>query len=86
MRYRPRDTTFSYITSRAENEAFYGDSSFVGFGISTQTGTNELRLLQVFPDSPASEAGLARGDHITEINGRSVQDLGGHGRYRDGVR
>jgi len=75
VRYRPRDTTFSYITSRAENEAFYGDSSFVGFGISTQTGTDELRLLQVFPDSPASEAGLARGDHITEINGRSVQDL-----------
>jgi C-terminal peptidase prc len=75
VRYRPRDTTFSYITSRAENEAFYGDSQFVGFGISTQTSTSELRLLQVFPDSPASEAGLARGDHITEINGRSVQDL-----------
>jgi C-terminal peptidase prc len=44
-------------------------------GISTQTGTDELRVLQVFPDSPASEGGLARGDHITEINGRSVQDL-----------
>jgi carboxyl-terminal processing protease len=75
VRYRPRDTSFSYITSRAANEAFYGDSQFVGFGISTQTGTNELRVLQVFSDSPASEAGLARGDHITEINGRSVQEL-----------
>lgn len=75
VRYRPRDTSFSYITSRAANEAFYGDSQFVGFGISTQTNATELRVLQVFPDSPASEAGLARGDHITEINGRSVQDL-----------
>jgi carboxyl-terminal processing protease len=75
VRYRPRDSSFSYITSRAANEAFYGDSQFVGMGISTQTGTNELRVLQVFADSPASEAGLARGDHITEINGRSVQDL-----------
>lgn len=75
VRYRPRDTAFSYVTSRAANEAFYGDSSFVGFGISTQTNPTELRLLQVFPDSPASEAGLARGDHITEINGRSVTDL-----------
>jgi carboxyl-terminal processing protease len=75
VRSRPRDTSFSYITSRAANEAFYGDSQFVGLGISTQTGTDELRVLQVFPDSPASEAGLARGDHITEINGRRVQDL-----------
>ena len=75
VRSRPRDNTFSYITSRAANEAFYGDSQFVGLGISTQTGTDELRVLQVFPDSPASEAGLARGDHITEINGRSVQDI-----------
>src|SRR5262249_51445478 len=33
------------------------------------------RVLQVFPDSPASEAGMSRGDHITEINGRSVEDL-----------
>lgn len=75
VRYRPRDTTFSYITSSAVNQAFYGESQFVGLGISTQTGTNELRVLQVFPDSPASEAGMSRGDHITEINGRSVEDL-----------
>src|SRR5262245_46124815 len=75
VRYRPRDTTFSYITSRAVNAAFYGDSQFVGLGISTQTNATEMRVLQVFPDSPASEAGLARGDHITEINGRTIQDL-----------
>jgi C-terminal peptidase prc len=75
VRVRPRDTTFSYITSSAVNQAFYGDSQFVGLGISTQTGASELRVLQVFPDSPASEAGMSRGDHITEINGRSVEDL-----------
>jgi C-terminal peptidase prc len=74
-RYRPLDETFSYITSRAANEAFYGDSQFVGFGFSTQTSPTELRVLQVFPDSPASEAGLARGVRIVEIDGRSVADL-----------
>ena len=74
-RYRPLDETFSYITSRAANEAFYGDSQFVGFGFSTQTQPTELRVLQVFPDSPASEAGLARGARIVEIDGRSVSDL-----------
>jgi len=75
VRYRPLDTTFSYVTSRAANAAFYGDSQFVGLGISTQTGENDIAVLQVFPDSPASEAGLDRGDRITEIDGRRVADL-----------
>jgi C-terminal peptidase prc len=75
VRYRPLDSTFSYITSRAANEAFYGESQFVGFGFSTQTTDTELNVLQVFPDSPASEGGMARGDRIFEINGRAVADL-----------
>ena len=74
-RYRPLDAFFSYITSREANEAFYGESQFVGFGFSTQGGDSDLRVLQVFPDSPASEAGLARGDRIIEINGQRVADL-----------
>ena len=74
-RYRPLDATFSYITSRAANDAFYSDSQFVGFGFSTETTATELRVLQVFPDSPASEASLARGDRIVEINGRPVAEL-----------
>lgn len=74
-RYRPLDNTFSYITSRAANAAFYGDSQFVGLGISTQVRETDVRVLQVFPESPASEAGLNRGDRITEINGRSVAQL-----------
>ena len=80
VRYRPLDTTFSYITSRAANEAFYGDSQFVGLGISTQTGDSDIRILQVFPDSPASEATLGRGDRITEIDGRRVSDLIANGQ------
>ena len=75
VRYRPLDNTFSYITSRAANDAFYGESQFVGFGFSTQTSETELNVLQVFPDSPASEGGMSRGDRIFEINGRAVADL-----------
>jgi carboxyl-terminal processing protease len=74
-RYRPLDATFSYITSRAENDAFYSASQFVGLGISTATAATELRVLQVFPDSPGSDASLRRGDRIVEINGRTVTDL-----------
>ena len=75
VRFRPLDETFSYITSRAANDAFYGESQFVGFGFSTQISGQELRILQVFPDSPASEAGLSRGDRIVQIDGRSVSQL-----------
>src|SRR5262245_17751794 len=35
VRFRPLDDHFSYITSREANEAFYGESQYVGFGMST---------------------------------------------------
>lgn len=72
VRYRPLDRGFSYITSRAENDAFYDASQFVGFGFSGRTDATELRVLQVFDGSPAQDAGLTRGAHIVEIDGRSV--------------
>lgn len=75
VRYRPLDSTFSYITSRAANEAFYSDSQFIGYGLSTSLNGLEMRVTQVFPDSPASEAGLSRGDRIVEIGGRQVAAL-----------
>jgi carboxyl-terminal processing protease len=83
LRYRPLDSTFSYITSRAANEAFYSDSQFIGFGLSTTTSESEMRVLQVFGDSPASEAGLARGDRILEIDGRNVAQLIASGQIGD---
>ena len=75
VRFRPLDTTFSYITSREANAAFYSDSQFIGFGLSTAVSGTELRVLQVFPDSPASEAELSRGDRLVEIGGRAVPAL-----------
>jgi C-terminal peptidase prc len=75
VRYRTLDSTFSYITSRAANDAFYSDSQFIGFGLSTILNDLEMRVTQVFPESPASEAGLSRGDLIVEIGGRLVTAL-----------
>jgi C-terminal peptidase prc len=75
VRYRPLDSTFSYITSRAANDAFYSDSQFIGFGLSTALNDLEMRVMQVFPDSPAEETGLSRGDRIVDIGGRSVAAL-----------
>lgn len=75
VRFRQLDSTFSYITSREANDAFYSESQFIGFGLSTAITGSEMRVLQVFPDSPASEAELSRGDRIVEIGGRTVSAL-----------
>jgi hypothetical protein len=76
VRYRPLDTSFSYIASKAESDAFYSESQFIGIGIGTkQTSASELRVAQVFPGSPATDAGLERGDFLLSINGKAVSDL-----------
>ena len=76
VRYRPIDTTYSYITSKASNDAFYSDSQYIGFGLSyRQTGDLELRVTQVYPDGPVAAVGLDRGHYLVSIGGRSVADL-----------
>ena len=75
VRYRPLDEHFSYIGARAAEEAFYSDSQFIGFGFANNYDGLGLRILQVFPDSPASATGLQRGDRITTIDGQSVVAL-----------
>lgn len=80
LRYRPLDERYSYIGARAAEEAFYSDSQFIGFGFGNQYDDLGLRILQVFPDSPASEAGLRRGDRIVAIGDQSVVSLAASGQ------
>jgi carboxyl-terminal processing protease len=76
VRYRPLDTTFSYITSKASSDAFFSESQFIGFGLSyKQTAELALRIAQVFPGSSAAEAGLDRGDELLTIGGKTVAEL-----------
>ncbi len=75
VRYRPIDNSFSFITNAASNDAFYSDSQFIGYGFGPQTTSNGIRVLQVYDESPASEAGLRRGDRIVTVNGRSVSSM-----------
>jgi carboxyl-terminal processing protease len=72
VRYRPLDATYSYIADRAEQDALFSTSQFVGLGMSTPFDGTELRISEVYPESPAAEAGLRRGDRILSVNGRTV--------------
>ena len=82
VRFRPLDKSFSRISSRAETDAFFSESQFVGFGFgSAQTRRREIRVTQVFEGSPASDAGLERGATLLAIDGRSVPELLDAGEY-----
>ena len=72
VRYRPIDNSFSFITNAASNDAFYSDSQVIGYGFGNFTTATEIRVTQVYADSPASEAGLSRGDRILTVNGQTV--------------
>jgi carboxyl-terminal processing protease len=75
VRYKPLDATYSFIASRADQDALYSASQFVGLGMTTPFDGVEMRVSEVYPDSPASEAGLKRGDRFLTINGRTVADI-----------
>jgi C-terminal processing protease CtpA/Prc len=55
---------------------FFSDSQFVGFGFrNTLLAADDLRVADVFANSPASRAGIDRGSRFLEINGRSVAEI-----------
>lgn len=81
-RAQRRDRYFTYITSIAEETAFYSSGSSAGFGIRLTTQTNPGRafIAEAFEGAPALAAGIDRGDEIlaigtTTANLRNVSDI-----------
>ncbi|MGH8293788.1 MAG: hypothetical protein ACRESA_10010, partial [Gammaproteobacteria bacterium] len=73
--YQPLDR-FSYITTQAANQAFYGAGQYVGLGFSQEiVNANQLQLTNVYPGSPAASAGFVRGGYLLSIDGTSVATL-----------
>ncbi|NIW24369.1 MAG: hypothetical protein GWN29_07275, partial [Gammaproteobacteria bacterium] len=76
--YRPDrfDRNFSFITTPQVDQQFFGAGQFVGFGFGSKFADSpmntDLRLTQIIPGSPAESAGLARGQQILTINGRTI--------------
>lgn len=54
-----------------------GDSRYVGIGISITTRGGTPRIVEVYDDTPARQAGIKRGDVIVSINGTSTDGLAG---------
>jgi C-terminal processing protease CtpA/Prc len=68
-REQRKDRFFSYLTTRAEENALLGDGRFIGFGVRTRTDPgNRPFLTEVFEGSPAAEAALSRGDEIVAVD------------------
>ena len=67
---------FSFIDSLEADTQFFGEGRYEGFGFSSQfLAADDLRLSRVFVDSPANAAGLARGQRILELNGRTIAEI-----------
>ena len=68
---------FSFIVDSASWNSFV-NSSLRGYGFmlktSTQGGLKVLSVAYVYPNTPAMNAGLARGDQIISIDGASVNN------------
>jgi len=64
-----KDRFFSFLTTRAEDEAILGEGQFTGFGFRTRTDPGpRVFIVEVFEASPASDAGVRRGDEIVAVD------------------
>ncbi len=71
----PQDR-FSFMSTIAADDAFFGQGQFVGLGFrSIITAPDELRVVDVFEGNPADEGGLIRSDSILEVNGRPIEEI-----------
>lgn len=81
-RAQGRDRYFTYLTSIAEENAFYASGSSAGFGIRLATDAAARRVIvaEAYEGAPALQAGIDRGTEILAIgtsaaNLRSVSDI-----------
>ncbi len=80
-RSQNKDRYFTYLTSIAQENAYYNSGSSAGFGIRLGlTVTNRLFVTEAFEGGPALAAGIDRGTEIVAIgtttsNLRNVSDI-----------
>lgn len=68
-RAQGRDRFFTYVTSIAEENAFFAQGTTAGFGIRLQSDptARQVTIIEAYEGAPALAAGLDRGDRIEAI-------------------
>jgi carboxyl-terminal processing protease len=72
----PQDR-FSFILTEAQYTAAFTDANFVGYGFSHQVSVDltTLEIRYVYNNGAAHDAGMARGDKITAVDGMGIPQL-----------
>lgn len=73
-RSQGRDRFFTYITSIAEENAFFNSGATAGFGVRFAFQGNRLFVIETFENAPALNAGIDRGTEVVAI-GTSESNL-----------
>ena len=69
------DSYSTYLTPDQLRDVFSQiDGNFVGLGVEIKAANDSLSIVSVIAESPAARAGLAAGDLITAVDGRSTRD------------
>ncbi|HWX44066.1 MAG TPA: S41 family peptidase, partial [Solirubrobacteraceae bacterium] len=63
---------FSHYLTPGEVREFDHPGSFSGIGVEVNPAPRGLRIVRVFDGSPAARAGMAAGDVIVAVNGRTL--------------
>jgi hypothetical protein len=72
----PVDTSFSFITTAAADDARFSQGEFEGYGIVLRyIATDRIQLAKVFANGPAGAAGFGRGQEILSLNGRTIAEI-----------
>ena len=76
-RAQSKDRFFTYITSIAEEDAFFNSGSSAGFGIrlASDTVNDRVFVVESFEHAPGLAAGIDRGSEILAIGSASVSSL-----------
>ncbi len=70
-RAQGKDRFFSYVTTKEADNSFLQEGEFIGFGFRVRLDGNRVYFMEVYEDSPTSEAGIGRGDELLAIDSGS---------------
>jgi hypothetical protein len=76
-RAQNRDRYFTYLTSIAEEDAYYDEGETAGFGLRLgyDGSGGRVFVIEAFEGAPALAAGIDRGVELVQINGQTVSSL-----------